>query len=134
VGGLGGTFSGNPIACAAALASLDQMAEPGFLEHSRALGLRLVERLRDMASRHDIIGDIRGLGPMLGVELVTDRQSREPNAAACGRVVELARERGLMLMGAGIYSNVVRILVPLVVTDADLEAGLDILDGAFAEV
>ena len=134
VGGLGGTFSGNPLSCAAALASLDQMAEPGFLERAAALGERIRARLEQMQKHHPLIGDVRGLGPMLGIELVTDRETREPAAAQAGRVVELARERGLMLMGAGIYSNVVRILVPLVVEEADLDQGLDILDAVLGEV
>jgi len=134
VGGLGGTFGGNPLSCAAALASLDQMAEPGFLERAAALGATIRERLEEMQGRHALIGDVRGLGPMLGIELVGDRATREPAAAQTGKVVELARERGLMLMGAGIYSNVVRILVPLVVEEADLEQGLDILDSVLGEV
>jgi 4-aminobutyrate aminotransferase / (S)-3-amino-2-methylpropionate transaminase / 5-aminovalerate transaminase len=134
VGGLGGTFGGNPLSCAAALASLDQMAEPGFLDRAAALGATIRTRLEEMQGRRALIGDVRGLGPMLGIELVTDRETREPAAAQAGRVVELARERGLMLMGAGIYSNVVRILVPLVVEEADLDQGLDILDTVLGEV
>jgi 4-aminobutyrate aminotransferase / (S)-3-amino-2-methylpropionate transaminase / 5-aminovalerate transaminase len=133
VGGLGGTFGGNPLSCAAALVALDEVEDPAYLARSRALGEKLHARLGEIAKRHAIVGEVRGLGPMLGLELVVDPATREPNAAAAGRVVELARERGLMLMGAGIYSNVVRILVPLVVDDADLEAGLDILDGAIGD-
>jgi 4-aminobutyrate aminotransferase / (S)-3-amino-2-methylpropionate transaminase / 5-aminovalerate transaminase len=134
VGGLGGTFGGNPISCAAALAALDQLAEPGFLERAREVGERLHARLREIAAGNPLVGDVRGLGAMLGLELVSDPQSKQPAPAAAGRVVELARERGLMLMGAGVYSNVVRVLVPLVATDEDLEFGLDVLADVLGEV
>jgi 4-aminobutyrate aminotransferase len=134
VGGLGGTFGGNPLSCAAGLVALEQVEDPAFLARSREIGERVDAALRGMQERHAVIGDVRGMGPMIGIELVTDRETKEPAAAAAGKVVALARERGLMLMGAGIYSNVVRILVPLVVTDEDLQAGLDILDGCLSEV
>jgi 4-aminobutyrate aminotransferase / (S)-3-amino-2-methylpropionate transaminase / 5-aminovalerate transaminase len=134
VGGLGGTFGGNPLSCAAGLVSLDQAEDPAFLARAREIGDQVTAALTAMQERHALIGDVRGMGPMIGIELVRDRSSKEPAAAEAGRVVELARERGLMLMGAGIYSNVVRILVPLVVTDEDLRAGLDILDGCLADV
>src|SRR4029077_13726098 len=128
------TFGGNPLSCAAGLVALEQVEDPAFLARSKEIGERVTTALRAMQERHQVIGDVRGLGPMIGVELVTDRATKEPAAAEAGRVVQLARERGLMLMGAGIYSNVVRILVPLVVTNEDLQAGLDILDGCFAEL
>ena len=128
VGGLGGTFGGNPLSCAAGLVALDQVEDPAFLARAREIGERVMTVLAAMQERHALIGDVRGMGPMIGIELVTDRATKEPAAAEAARIVQLARERGLMLMGAGIYSNVVRILVPLVVTDEDLQAGLDILD------
>jgi 4-aminobutyrate aminotransferase/(S)-3-amino-2-methylpropionate transaminase len=134
VGGLGGTFGGNPLSCAAGLVALEQVEDPAFLARSREIGERVDAALRGMQERHAVVGDVRGMGPMIGIELVTDRETKEPAAAEAGKVVALARERGLMLMGAGIYSNVVRILVPLVVTDEDLQAGLDILDGCLSEV
>ncbi|MDP9259723.1 MAG: 4-aminobutyrate--2-oxoglutarate transaminase [Actinomycetota bacterium] len=134
VGGLGGTFGGNPLSCAAGLVSLDQVEDPAFLARAREIGELVTSALTAMQERHELIGDVRGMGPMIGMELVQDRASKEPAAAQAARVVELARERGLMLMGAGIYSNVVRILVPLVVSDEDLRAGLDILDGCLADV
>ncbi|HEY3615134.1 MAG TPA: 4-aminobutyrate--2-oxoglutarate transaminase [Gaiellales bacterium] len=134
VGGLGGTFGGNPLSCAAGLVALDQVEDPAFLARSREIGERVDTALRGMQERHAVIGEVRGMGPMIGIELVTDRATKEPASAEAAKVVSLARERGLMLMGAGIYSNVVRILVPLVVTDEDLQAGLDILDGCLSEV
>jgi 4-aminobutyrate aminotransferase len=133
-GGLGGTFGGNPLSCAAGLVALDQVEDPAFLARSREIGERVDSALRAMQERHAVIGEVRGMGPMIGIELVVDRATKEPAAAQAAKVVALARERGLMLMGAGIYSNVVRILVPLVVTDEDLQAGLDILDGCLSEV
>jgi 4-aminobutyrate aminotransferase/(S)-3-amino-2-methylpropionate transaminase len=133
VGGLGGTFGGNPLSCAAGLVALDQVEDAAFLARAREIGARVMSALAGMQERHQVIGDVRGMGPMIGIELVSDRGSKEPAAAEASRVVNLARERGLMLMGAGIYSNVVRILVPLVITDEDLQAGLDILDGCLAE-
>jgi 4-aminobutyrate aminotransferase len=133
VGGLGGTFGGNPLSCAAGLVALDQVEDPAFLARAREIGEHVMTALAAMQERHPLIGDVRGMGPMIGIELVEDRATKEPAAAEAARVVQLARERGLMLMGAGIYSNVVRILVPLVVTDEDLQAGLDILDGCLSE-
>jgi 4-aminobutyrate aminotransferase len=133
VGGLGGTFGGNPLSCAAGLVALDQVEDPAFLARAREIGEHVMTVLAAMQERHQLIGDVRGMGPMIGIELVKDRAGKEPAAAEAARVVQLARERGLMLMGAGIYSNVVRILVPLVVTDEDLQAGLDILDGCLSE-
>jgi 4-aminobutyrate aminotransferase/(S)-3-amino-2-methylpropionate transaminase len=109
------------------------MAEPGFLEGARALGELLFARLREIASRRPQIGDVRGLGPMVAIELVSDPLTKEPDPATTGRVVALARERGLLLMAAGIYSNVIRVLVPLVADLEQVEAGLEILDGALAD-
>ncbi len=133
-GGLGGTFGGNPLSCAAGLVALDQVVDPAFLARSREIGERVTSALTAMQERHEVIGEVRGMGPMIGIELVKDRATKEPAAPEAAHIVSLARERGLMLMGAGIYSNVVRILVPLVVSDEDLQAGLDILDGCLSEV
>ena len=133
VGGLGGTFGGNPISCVAALATLDQLETPEFLPNARALGVHLQARLREIASIRPQIGDVRGLGPMVAIELVSDPLTREPDPALTARVVALARERGLLLMAAGIYSNVIRVLVPLVAERELVDAGLEILDGALAD-
>jgi 4-aminobutyrate aminotransferase/(S)-3-amino-2-methylpropionate transaminase len=133
VGGLGGTFSGNPLSCVAAIEALDEAMDPDFQQRSSALGDDLRARLQDMATRVEAIGDVRGLGAMLAIELVEDRETKAPAAALASRTVELARERGLLLMGAGIYSNCIRVLVPLVATDADIEQGLEILEGALRD-
>jgi len=132
-GGLGGTYAGSPIGCAAALAVLKVFDDEQLLARSRALGERLTAGLRRIAADVPAIGDVRGLGAMLAIELVEDRASKTPAAAGAGRTVELARERGLLLMGAGIYSNVIRFLVPIVATDADLDEGFEILEGALRD-
>ena len=129
-GGLGGTFGGNPVACAAALAVLDEVGRPEFRQHSEELGRRIRSRLEEIASRVGKVGDVRGLGPMLAVELVTDREGKEPAADLTKRTTEAARERGLILLSCGLHGNVVRILVPLVIPDEDLDRGLQILEEA----
>ena len=127
-GGLGGTFGGNPVACAAGIAVLDEVASDEFRARSEALGERLRTRLDEIASRVDNVGEVRGLGPMLALELVTDRESKEPAADLTKRTTAEARERGLILLSCGLDGNVVRILVPLVISDDDLDRGLEILE------
>jgi 4-aminobutyrate aminotransferase/4-aminobutyrate aminotransferase/(S)-3-amino-2-methylpropionate transaminase len=121
-GGLGGTFGGNPLSCAAALPVLDMVASPEFRERTDRLSARLRSGLDDIAGRHDFIGEVRGLGAMLALEL--DTRERAFNTT------QAARERGLILLSCGYDGNVVRILVPHVIEDDDLEAGLRILDEA----
>jgi 4-aminobutyrate aminotransferase/(S)-3-amino-2-methylpropionate transaminase len=133
-GGLGGTFGGNPVACAAALAVLDVMSEEGLVERAAALGLRLEERMRGWASWQPLIGEVRVLGAMAALELVQDRRTREPAAAEAARIISLARERGLLLLKAGAHSNVIRLLMPLNTPDEQLEEGLSILEAALEEV
>jgi 4-aminobutyrate aminotransferase / (S)-3-amino-2-methylpropionate transaminase / 5-aminovalerate transaminase len=125
-GGLGGTFGGNPVACAAAAVVLDTVADSEFRAASEALGSRMRARLEELASRHDAIGEVRGLGPMLAVELA----ERSPERA--GAVVAAAFDRGLLLLACGLYGNVIRLLAPLTIEDDDLEAGLSILEEALA--
>ena len=132
-GGLGGTYVGNPVSCAAAIVALDQVLDPAFQEQSRVFGDRLRGRLEDLATRIPAIGEVRGLGAMLAIELVTDRDSRTPAPAIAARTIEIARANGLLLMGAGVLSNVIRVLVPLVATDADLDEGLGIFESALRE-
>ena len=132
-GGLGGTYVGNPVSCAAAIVALDQVLDPAFQEQSRVFGDRLRARLEDLATRNPAIGEVRGLGAMLAIELVSDRDSRTPAPAIAARTIEIARANGLLLMGAGVLSNVIRVLVPLVATDADLDEGLEIFESALRE-
>ncbi len=127
-GGLGGTFGGNPVACAAAAAVLDEVSSPEFLARAQELGARLSARLDDLAERVPTVGEVRGLGPMLALELVRDRESKEPAPELASGAVNAARERGLVLLACGLHGNVVRMLVPLVIADDDLERGLQILE------
>jgi 4-aminobutyrate aminotransferase / (S)-3-amino-2-methylpropionate transaminase / 5-aminovalerate transaminase len=128
VGGLGGTFGGNPVACAAGVVVLDELGRDEFRAHSAQLGERLRTRLNEIAAGSEHVGEVRGLGPMLALELVTDRESKEPAGELAKRTTEAARERGLILLSCGLYGNVIRILVPLVIADDDLDRGLEILE------
>lgn len=132
-GGLGGTYGGNPVACAAALAVLDVFDDEGLLERAQAVGTILHRRLQEMRTRVPLIGEVRGLGPMVALELVKDRGTREPAPEATTRVVRACWDRGLIILKCGIHDNVIRIHVPFVVTDAQLEEGLSILESAMAE-
>ena len=106
-GGLGGTFGGSPLSCAAAVAVLDEVASPGFRQRADALGTRLRRRLEEISERVATVGEVRGLGPMLALELVTDRETKAPGGDVAKRTTELARERGLVLLTCGLYGNVV---------------------------
>ena len=130
-GGLGGTYAGNPLACAAALAVMQVFDEEGLLERSRALGERLTRALREIAARHAAVAEVRGLGAMVALELCEQGDPARPDAALTARIVERARAQGLILLSCGSYGNVLRILVPLTVPDAQLERGLAILAECF---
>jgi 4-aminobutyrate aminotransferase/(S)-3-amino-2-methylpropionate transaminase len=132
-GGLGGTFGGNPVACAAALAVLDEVSSPAFRARAEELGRRIRARLEEIAAEHDPVGEVRGLGPMLALELVSNRKTKEPAGELAKAVTAAARERGLVLLSCGTYGNVIRILVPLVVSDDDLERGLELLEQALVD-
>ena len=126
--GLGGTFIGNPLSCVAAQAVLEEVATPEFRERSDAVARQLEEGLAALAARVDAVGETRGLGAMRALELVCDPRTKEPAPALASASVERARARGLLLMTSGIYSNVIRVLVPLVVSEDDLARGLEILE------
>jgi 4-aminobutyrate aminotransferase/(S)-3-amino-2-methylpropionate transaminase len=124
-GGLGGTFGGNPVSCAAACAVLDQLAEPAFRERAEEIAALMRLRLDDLASRTDDIGEVRGLGAMLALELA----ERSPERAK--EITVAAREQGMLLLSCGLYGNVIRLLPPLSVSDEELERGLGILERSF---
>ena len=128
LGGLGSTYGGNPVACAAAIESIKAIADPAFLAQSVRMGETIQARLRDMAGRIPAIGEVRGIGPMAAIELVTDRETKEPAADVAAATVAGALERGLLLLKTGIYDNVLRVLVPISATDDDLETGLSRLE------
>jgi 4-aminobutyrate aminotransferase len=125
-GGLGGTFGGNPLSCAAAVAVLEAVREPEFLARAARLGETLRGRLDELASRHAAIGEVRGLGPMIAFELV----ERSPDRAKA--IVDAAFERGLLLLACGLYGNVIRLLPALTIADDELDEGLGLLDDALA--
>jgi 4-aminobutyrate aminotransferase / (S)-3-amino-2-methylpropionate transaminase / 5-aminovalerate transaminase len=132
-GGLGGTFGGNPVACAAAVAVLDEVATPEFRERAESVGNRIRAGLDGMAERIETIGEVRGLGAMQAIELVEDRETKAPAAGLTAETIAAARERGLIILACGLYGNVVRVLVPLVISDEDLERGLEILEDALVD-
>jgi 4-aminobutyrate aminotransferase/(S)-3-amino-2-methylpropionate transaminase len=132
VGGLGGTYGGNPLACAAALAVFDVMERECLPDRAARIGARIAGRLQALAERHACIGDVRGLGAMVALELVKDRGTKEPDKVRASRLLAEALERGLVLLSAGTYGNVVRILVPLTVEEPVLDEGLDVLAEALA--
>jgi 4-aminobutyrate aminotransferase / (S)-3-amino-2-methylpropionate transaminase / 5-aminovalerate transaminase len=127
-GGLGSTYGGNPVACAAAVESLKAISDPGFLTRAVEVGERIQARLNDMAGRHAAIGEVRGIGPMAAIELVQDRETREPGAGVAAAAVAAALDRGLIILKTGVYDNVIRILVPIAAPDEDIDAGLDRLE------
>ncbi|HSS63411.1 MAG TPA: 4-aminobutyrate--2-oxoglutarate transaminase [Gammaproteobacteria bacterium] len=137
-GGLGGTYGGNPLACAASIAVLDVIEEENLLERSLKLGDHIQSRFNRMAQRLACIGEVRGLGAMVAMELFKDKSRAQPAADLTKAVVSHAAERGLILLSCGTYGNVIRVLVPLTATDALVDEGLDIieqsLDAALAEI
>jgi len=133
-GTLGGTYSGNPVACAAALAVLDLFEQEDYAARSREVGHVVMERFLKLQEQYALVGDVRGQGGMVAMELVKDRTTKEPDAHAASDVLAAAHRRGLVLIKAGMYDNVLRVLVPLCVTDEQLKQGLDIFEEAFASV
>ncbi len=133
-GGLGGTYAGSPIACAAALAVLDVFEKENLLQRSRDVGQRLTAGLRAMAARHACIGDVRGLGAMVAIELFRNGDISQADADLAKRIAGEAAARGLILLTCGTYGNVIRILVPLTASDAVIDEGLAILAACFDAV
>jgi len=135
VGGLGTTYGGNPLACAAALAVLETFEQEDLLTRANVVGERIMTAMHDIQEKHpDFVGDVRGRGPMAAIELVEDAASRTPDKKRTGEVVEAALQEGLLLLTAGQYSNVIRTLAPLSIADDELEEGLTILARAFDQV
>ncbi|HEV8211376.1 MAG TPA: 4-aminobutyrate--2-oxoglutarate transaminase [Vicinamibacterales bacterium] len=129
-GGLGGTYGGNPLACAAALAVLDVFEAEGLVARASAIGEQIRSALLRLQARVPRIGDVRGLGAMLAIELVTDPASKAPDADFAQRVIDRARDRGLLLLKCGPHKNVVRLLPPLTASLEEITAGLERLDAA----
>jgi len=126
-GGLGGTYGGNPVACAAGLAVMDIMRDEKLPDRAARIGSVVEERMRTWAADNESIGEVRGLGAMVGMELVRDRKSKEPADKETAKLLAVAREKGLIMLRCGVHHNVVRTLMPLTIPDDQLEEGLDIL-------
>jgi len=129
-GAVGGTYVGNPVAQAAALAVLDVIEEEGLCERAEAIGETLRARMHGWQERFPQVGDVRGLGAMVAIELVTDPGTKEPAPQLAGAVVEAALERGLLLLKAGVHGNCIRVLCPLVISDAELDEALGVWEDA----
>ncbi|MEW6320843.1 MAG: aspartate aminotransferase family protein [Acidobacteriota bacterium] len=133
-GGMGGTYGGNPLTCVAAIAAIEQMRQPAFLARAERVGQILRETLEGWKAAHPLVGDVRGLGAMMLVELVTDRAAKTPAPDETLAVVRAAAQRGVIAMRAGLFSNGIRFLPPLVITDEQLREGLAVVEAALAQV
>ncbi|CAO3430840.1 4-aminobutyrate--2-oxoglutarate transaminase [Azospirillum doebereinerae] len=135
-GGLGGTYGGNPLATTAALAVIEAIEEEKLCERAVAIGERIADRFRAMGQRNSlpVVGDVRNLGAMVAMELVTDRETKEPAADLTKALVAKAAEKGLILLSCGTYANVIRVLVPLTASDALIDEGLDIIERSLEEL
>ncbi len=133
-GGLGGTYGGSPIACAAALAVFDIIATENLLARGKALGEKLRTRLEALQNQYAIIGDVRGLGPMMAMELVHDRETKQPAADLAKALVSHCIAKGLIILSCGSYGNVIRLLMPLVITDEELDKGLAVIEEGLAAI
>ena len=133
-GGLGGTFAGNPLSCAAALAVLDLFEHEDLLTRANELGDQFQRRARDWQRRWPLVGDVRGLGGMQAIELVQSQETKAPASEETKQITQYCYEHGLITITAGTYSNVIRVLVPLVATKEQIDEGLDVLESALANV
>jgi 4-aminobutyrate aminotransferase/(S)-3-amino-2-methylpropionate transaminase len=126
--GIGGTYGGNPVACEAALAVMDIFENENLLEKADRLGKTLKSRLMGFKQAYEVVGDVRGIGPMMAMELVQDRATKKPAGDKAGALVKFCFHRGLVLLSCGIYGNVIRFLMPLVITPQELDQGLNIVE------
>ncbi len=133
-GTIGGTYCGNPVSCAAALKVIEIMERDHLADRSLEIGEKVRKAYAEMSEKYDIIGDVRGLGGMIGIEFVKDKATKEPYPEFVSELVHECAQHGLMVESAGTYGNVIRFLAPLVITDAQLEAGLQIFDEAIATI
>ena len=134
VGQLGGTFAGNPLACEAALAVIDMIEKDGLCERANVLGERFRKRAAGWQQRWELVGDVRGLGAMQALELVRSKLTRQPADDETKQVAQYCYEHGVVTISAGSYSNVIRLLMPLVITDAQMDEAMDVLEAALAHV
>ena len=132
-GTIGGTYCGNPVSCAAALQVIDVMTKEDYPAKARAIAEKCTAKFNEWAKKYDVIGDVRGTGCMMGIEFVTDKAKKTPAADLVANIVNAAVKKGLILESAGTYGNVIRFLCPLCVTDAQIDAGLEIYEEAIKE-
>jgi 4-aminobutyrate aminotransferase / (S)-3-amino-2-methylpropionate transaminase / 5-aminovalerate transaminase len=132
LGGVGGTYGGSPVACVAAIAAIEILKSKSFLDRSVAVGKLIHETMQKWKTKYKVIGDVRGLGAMQLVEFVKDRESKEPDMAVAMEVIKEATSKGLILIRAGLFSNCIRLLPPIVITDEQLTEGLQVLENAIA--
>ncbi|AFL82333.1 4-aminobutyrate aminotransferase family protein [Aequorivita sublithincola DSM 14238] len=125
---IGGTYIGNPICCAAALATIQMMKDENLNQRGIEVGHIIEERFKKMQQNHPEIGDVRGMGAMMAMEFVKDKDPHQPDGELCGKIVKECAEEGLIIINAGTYKNIIRVLCPLVITDEQLHKGLDILE------
>lgn len=133
-GTIGGTYCGNAVSCASALKAIEIMEKEDLAGRAMEIGKKVTARYEAMKEKYGVIGDVRGLGAMIGLEFVKDQASKEPNPALVKALVQECAANGLIVESAGIYGNVIRFLAPLVITDEQLEAGLDIMENAIARL
>lgn len=129
-GVIGGTFGGNALACAASLKTIEIMERDHLADRSLAIGEKVMARYKEWLAKYDCVGDVRGLGGMIGIEFVEDKASKKPAKALTAAIINECAQNGLLVEGAGIYGNVIRFLAPLVITDEQIEAGLNIFERA----
>jgi 4-aminobutyrate aminotransferase/(S)-3-amino-2-methylpropionate transaminase len=134
VGGLGGTYGGNPVACEAALAVLDVFEKDDLLSRAGEIGKTIMDRFLGFQEKYSVVGDVRGLGAMVCMELVADRKTKEPAADFTKKLVNVCREKGLLMIAAGTFSNIIRPLMPLVISDDELDQGLSIIEESLEAV
>ena len=132
-GTIGGTYCGNPLACAASLKTIEIMERDHLADRSVEIGKKVTARYKEIQKKYPVVGDVRGLGGMIGIEFVKDPETKEPDAALTADIIQTCAKNGLLVEGAGTYNNVIRFLAPLVITDEQLEAGLDIFEAAVKE-
>jgi 4-aminobutyrate aminotransferase/(S)-3-amino-2-methylpropionate transaminase len=122
------------VACRAALAVLEQFEGKDILSRAGEIGKKVLQRFREIQERFSVVGDVRGLGAMVGMELVVDRKTKEPATTLTKQLVNRCREKGLLMISAGTHSNIIRPLMPLVITDEQLEKGINVIEEAISEI
>jgi 4-aminobutyrate aminotransferase/(S)-3-amino-2-methylpropionate transaminase len=132
VGGIGGTYGGSPLGCVAALEVIEKIKRENLNEKANELGSYIMKRLLEMKEKYDVIGDVRGLGAMIGLELVTDRETLAPNVDIIKKITSYCFQNGVIFLNAGILSNVISFLPPLVMTKEQVEYGMKVLEEAIA--